>query len=108
MNQLEYESADNILRVALPGCFDYTLRARFILIQDKLDQFDTIILDFSNVTYIDSTGICILLYIREKATKKEHIHITNVSQRIYNILTVAGCHLLFQITAPSEIGAKAS
>ena len=59
-------------------------------------------LDFSNISFIDSSGLGVILgRYRELAPLEGKIWITNTSPQVYRLLIAAGLHRIIQIEEPA-------
>ena len=59
-------------------------------LKDSFDECDAMVLDFSNVEYISSAGLRVLLAAHKVMSKKGGMSVTNVSEDIMEIFEVTG------------------
>lgn len=64
---------------------------------EALKNSDSIIIDFSRVTYISSASLGVLIHFFEKFKK---LSIINVPPEIYNVFSILGLDLLFDLKKP--------
>jgi anti-anti-sigma factor len=96
---------DAVVTIILPEKIDYSLHAEFRKTYSKYKQNTQYILDFGNVSYIDSAALGMLLFLREYngASKGEHnsnpskIAIINCKREILNIFKIANFSKLFDL-----------
>ena len=66
--------------------------------QDKIDSVSKVILDFKKVEYVDSSGLGILLVLRERSGGDDaDIDIINISPGVRKILETTKFQLLFNM-----------
>jgi anti-anti-sigma factor len=62
------------------------------------DNLKKVLIDFSNVSYIDSSGLATLIELLQRLNKiGGKLNICNVSEKIKNIFEVTKLHKLFKI-----------
>jgi len=94
------------LIVKLSGIFDYNVRTAF---RDSYENYqprksNQYVLDFSDVSFIDSSALgMLLLMIDFVGTNRQHlddskIRLIHCSEQIKNIFEVARFHVLFDIS----------
>ncbi len=85
--------------VELSESFNFSVRQEFkdVVLSEDIDK-DRFELDFKKVKYIDSTGLGMLLLLREKAGgASSDISITNAREEVADILRSANFGVLFNI-----------
>ena len=92
---------DKLLTIALTGEIDHH-SARQIIEQlgDKIDQYlpSNCILDFQGVTFMDSSGIAVVLNTRRRmAELGGTVCLQNVAQQPMKVLTAAGIEKIAKI-----------
>ena len=92
---------DNLLTIALTGEIDHH-SARQIIEQlgEKIDQYlpSNCILDFQGVTFMDSSGIAVVLNTRRRmAELGGTVCLQNVAQQPMKVLTAAGIEKIAKI-----------
>ena len=63
----------------------------------NFDSFDSVELDFKNVDYISSAGLRELLVI-QKGFTKDKIHVSNVSEDVYDVFSMTGFADMFDVS----------
>ncbi|MGL5634558.1 MAG: anti-sigma F factor antagonist [Sarcina sp.] len=91
---IDFKSIKGTLVVSLDGELDHhTAHELRIKIDDRIDRFDVknLILDFSDVTFMDSSGIGVVIGRYKKlSVRKGTIKIANVSKNIKRIFDLSG------------------
>ena len=59
-------------------------------VKDSLDEINELILDFSEITYIASIGLRILLELYQQMSKQGSIKLINVQEPVLNVLKMTG------------------
>ena len=95
-----FEQSGSILTVKPEGRID--TKTSPILesdIQKYIDSTDNIILDFTNVEYISSGGMRVLLALHKKLKKKGGtLKVINVKDSIYDIFKLVGFHSMVEVS----------
>ena len=79
------------LYVKASGRLDIDNSAEYgMKIKDSLDDISELTLDFSDITYIASIGLRILLELYQQMSKQGSIKITNVQEPVLNVLKMTG------------------
>ncbi len=95
-----FEQSGSILTVKPEGRID--TKTSPILesdIQKYIDSTDNIILDFTNVEYISSGGMRVLLALHKKLKKKGGtLKVINVKDAIYEIFKLVGFHSMVEVS----------
>jgi len=95
-----FEQSGSILTVKPEGRID--TKTSPILesdIQKYIDSTDNIILDFTNVDYISSGGMRVLLALHKRLKKKGGtLKVINVKDSIYDIFKLVGFHSMVEVS----------
>lgn len=95
-----FEQSGSILTVKPEGRID--TKTSPILesdIQKYIDSTDNIILDFTNVDYISSAGMRVLLALHKRLKKKGGtLKVINVKDSIYDIFKLVGFHSMVEVS----------
>ena len=95
-----FEQSGSILTVKPEGRID--TKTSPILesdIQKYIDSTDNIILDFTNVDYISSGGMRVLLALHKKLKKRGGtLKVINVKDAIYEIFKLVGFHSMVEVS----------
>jgi stage II sporulation protein AA (anti-sigma F factor antagonist) len=84
--------------VTLRGEFDLAERARLRDIFDSAERSSTVVLDFSNVTYIDSTVIGALVKLHgDMAAVQGRMVVVSPAPVVKRVLDMTGLTLIFHI-----------
>ncbi len=76
-----------------------TLKSKFRALD--INRIKTVVLDFSGVTHIGSAGIGkLLLLYKDLAIGGGEIHIVNISETIYSLMTTLKLDSVFKIETP--------
>ena len=66
-------------------------------VKSNLPKCDKMIFDFTNVEYITSAGLRVLVYAHRELMKKGGVTVTGVNESIKKIFTVTGIHKVLKI-----------
>lgn len=95
-----FEQSGSILTVKPEGRID--TKTSPILesdIQKYIDSTDNMILDFTNVDYISSAGMRVLLALHKRLKKKGGtLKVINVKDAIYDIFKLVGFHSMVEVS----------
>ncbi len=95
-----FEQSGSILTVKPEGRIDS--KTSPILesdIQKYIDSTDNMILDFTNVDYISSAGMRVLLALHKKLKKRGGtLKVINVKDAIYEIFKLVGFHSMIEVS----------
>ena len=86
-------SEDNTLTVSASGKIDIDTAVEYgTKITDAIDDNDikNLILDFSDITYISSMGLRIVLELYQKMSKIGSLKIENVDEQVLNVFKMTG------------------
>ena len=83
-------------RFALRGRFDASKEAHARQVFESIDE--SCVLDFSELTYVSSAGLGLLVALQLRLDKKGHeVTLTNVNPHIQELLRLAGLDSIFTI-----------
>ena len=81
----------NTLTLALEGRLDTTTAPELEqVLKAELDRVDALVLDFSGLEYISSTGLRVLLSAHKAMAKKGGMKVTHVSEMVMEVFEVTG------------------
>lgn|SRR5574344_698261 len=84
------KNGENLL-VAVSGRLDTTTALDFgSQITDDLDDIKELVLDFSDVEYVSSFGLRMILDLQKIMNKQGHMKILNVNESVRNIFEITG------------------
>lgn len=87
------------LYVKASGKLDIDNSAEFgMKVKDSLDDVNELILDFSEITYIASIGLRVLLELYQQMSKQGSIKLINVQEPVMNILKMTGFNKFLSIS----------
>ena len=66
-------------------------------VKSNLPKCDKMIFDFTNVAYITSAGLRVLVYAQRELMKKGGVTVTGVNEGIKKIFTVTGMYKILKI-----------
>ena len=66
-------------------------------VKSNLPKCDKMIFDFTNVEYITSAGLRVLVYAQRELMKKGGVTVTGVNDSIKNVFTVTGMYKVLKI-----------
>ena len=97
--EIKKEKKDNNLTVNVIGKIDTTTSENFrIAIEDDLENIKFLTLDFSDLDYISSSGLRVLLMLYKKMTAKNgKMVITGCNEMVSEIFEVTGFSDIFNI-----------
>ncbi|MBF0417615.1 MAG: STAS domain-containing protein [Magnetococcales bacterium] len=81
---------ENTQSIVLPEHFDYTLLKQFLDSASKIKDSESVVVDFSHVAYIDSSGISALFRLWEMVERPGCIRLVNVRPEIQELLDLTG------------------
>lgn len=90
--KLTTEKADSVFVITIEGIINSQTSPELEpLLKKNYSKYDTIILDFSNVDYISSSGLRILLLSHNSMNDKNgRFEIRNISESVRNLLEMTG------------------
>lgn len=87
------------LYVKASGKLDIDSSAEYgMKIKDSLDDINELVLDFSDITYIASIGLRILLELYQQMSKQGTIKLINVQEPVMNVLKMTGFNKFLSIS----------
>lgn len=93
---------DRLARISLGGRFDFSSHRAFRETTERMmagDAIDTLEIDLSAVTYLDSSALGMLLMLRDKARAAQcAVRLVNCSAPVRQVIEVANFQKLFTIT----------
>lgn len=94
------ELAPETVRIALRGEFDMSDKARLTALLLPGEYAETVILDMSETTYIDTTALGCLVRLKKAmiANGGGELHLFGVTPTIRRVLTITKLDTIFQIT----------
>lgn len=93
------KTIDGGLYVKASGKLDIDNSAEFgTKIKDALDDVNDLILDFSEITYVASIGLRVLLELYQQMSKQGSIKIINVQEPVMNVLKMTGFNKFLSIS----------
>ena len=96
MQNMSQSSNNKTKKLILPNPFNYSTRNSFMPFIKDVEGVE-LILDFTGVIHIDSSGLGLLLLARA-AVGDIKISLLNCSDEIKQLLVMANFHILFKIT----------
>ena len=66
-------------------------------VKSNLPKCDKMIFDFTNVEYITSAGLRVLVFAHRELMKKGGVTVTGVNESIKKVFTVTGIHKVLKI-----------
>jgi anti-sigma B factor antagonist len=92
-------AADGSAVVRVVGEVDLTNSTEFIAVgRQALSEGDAVELDLSGLTFVDSTGLAVLVQLRKEAVERDAaLVLSNLSARTYRVLRAAGLLGYFDI-----------
>ena len=87
------------LYVKASGKLDIDTSAEYgMKVKDSLDDINELILDFSEITYIASIGLRILLELYQQMSKQGSMKLINVQEPVLNVLKMTGFNKFLSIS----------
>lgn len=88
---INVKNENNVVSVALSGRLDTTTAPAF---ESKLSEFITtaneLVLDFSNLDYVSSAGLRVLLSAQKEMNKHGNMKLTNVKEEVMEVFEITG------------------
>ncbi|MFT6028532.1 MAG: anti-anti-sigma factor [Oleiphilaceae bacterium] len=100
----KYDDVSKTLDLKLSGRLDFASHHKFseAYQSEPVESVDQYILDLSELTYLDSSALGMLLLLKDHVLKTSTISITNCSSDVYKIFEIANFNQLFNITKLSS------
>ena len=90
--------ADGVLHVSIAGKIDtVTAPALDRELQEDCATADSLVLDFSQVDYISSAGLRILLRLHKRMVERRGMRIVNANETVREVFSITGFVDLFTI-----------
>ena len=90
---------ENGLYVKAVGKLDIDNSAEYgMKIKDALDDMNELVLDFSEITYVASIGLRVLLELYQQMSKQGSIKLINVQEPVLNVLKMTGFNKFLSIS----------
>ena len=87
------------LYVKASGKLDIDTSAEYgMKIKDELDDIKELVLDFSDITYVASIGLRVLLELYQQMSKQGSIKLINVQGPVLNVLKMTGFNKFLSIS----------
>ena len=87
------------LYVKASGKLDIDSSAEYGMeIKDALDDIKELVLDFSDITYVASIGLRVLLELYQQMSKQGSIKLINVREPVLNVLKMTGFNKFLSIS----------
>ena len=82
---------DRVCTLTIEGRIDtYTAPHLEKVVGENLEDCDKMIFDFTDVEYISSAGIRVLLYAQREMIKKDGVVVKNVRPKVASLFTITG------------------
>lgn len=89
--KIDIERAENIVKLFLNGRLDTISAPEFeALVLDELEKGNSLILDFSDLEYISSAGLRVLLKAQKKLQNGTTMKLTGVCEDVFEVLEITG------------------
>ena len=96
--QICKKMADGVLHVSIAGKIDtVTAPALDRDLQEDCCASDALVLDFSEVDYISSAGLRILLRLHKRMVERQGMRIVNANETVREVFSITGFVDLFTI-----------
>ncbi len=91
--------------VKMSGDIDIACGPELSRLEKRLVKSDSVVVDVSNVQYVDTTLLRFLLRLRHHANKKEHsaIKVIGVGARLRRIFEITGMMRLFDVECATSM-----
>ncbi len=108
MTPMTMSTADGVVEVALRGEIDYTNSAAVTkLLCEEVERVrpDAVRIDLTEVTFLDSSGIGVLVSGMKAAREAEaEFRVRGPNRNVYDQLRITGLAELFAVDAPPDAG----
>ena len=92
------KTADGVLHVSIAGKIDTATAPELDReLQDDCAAADALVLDFSQVDYISSAGLRILLRLHKRMAERQGMRIVNANETVREVFSITGFVDLFTI-----------
>ena len=97
--EISLKRMNDMLYVKASGKLDIDSAAEYgTRIKDALDDIKDLVLDFSDITYVASIGLRVLLELYQQMSKQGSIKLTNVQEPVLNVLKMTGFNKFLSIS----------
>ena len=88
---IQKDLADNTLTLAVEGRLDTTTAPELeAVLKENMDKVQALVLDFSELEYISSAGLRVLLMAQKAMAAKDGMKVSGVNPLIHEIFEVTG------------------
>ena len=88
---IQKDLADNTLTLAVEGRLDTTTAPELeAVLKENIDKVQALVLDFSELEYISSAGLRVLLMAQKAMAAKDGMKVSGVNPLIHEIFEVTG------------------
>ena len=88
---IQKDLADNTLTLAVEGRLDTTTAPELeAVLKENMDKVQALVLDFSELEYISSAGLRVLLVAQKAMAAKDGMKVSGVNPLIHEIFEVTG------------------
>tara|TARA_R110001592_G_scaffold38315_2_gene126471 strand:- start:12909 stop:13226 length:318 start_codon:yes stop_codon:yes gene_type:complete len=96
----KYEASSKTLMMKLSGRLDFASHTSFseAYQSEPVESVEQYTLDMSELTYLDSSALGMLLLLKDHGLKAATISIVNCSSDVYKIFEIANFNQLFNIS----------
>ena len=96
--EIKKTSDNGVLNAAISGRIDTTTAPTLETeLKSSIDGIELLVLDFSEVNYISSAGLRVLLSVHKAMSKKGGMKLVNVGEAIMEIFEVTGFNEILDI-----------
>ena len=101
-----HHRATNVVRIQLRGEFDASVKGSLAELLRPAETADTVILNLTETTYMDSTALGCLLNLHKqlRARGAGTVHIVGVRPHIRKLFNIAGLDKVFEISDTASSG----
>ena len=97
--EISLKKINDELFVKASGKLDIDSAAEYgTRIKDALDDIKDLVLDFSEITYVASIGLRVLLELYQQMSKQGSIKLINVQEPVLNVLKMTGFNKFLSIS----------
>ena len=97
--EISLKKINSGLYVKASGKLDIDSSAEYgMKIKDELDDINELVLDFSDITYVASIGLRVLLELYQQMSKQGSIKLINVQEPVLNVLKMTGFNKFLSIS----------
>ena len=96
----KYDNSSKTLELKLSGRLDFASHYKFseAYQSEPVESVDQYTLDLSELTYLDSSALGMLLLLKDHALNTATISIINCSADVYKIFEIANFNQLFKVS----------